>query len=406
VSFVEKRDEFRPNSGEAPFDLDEVFFSRTDTRGVIQSGNYVFKRVANFDWSELIGAPHKLIRHPDMPKAVFWLLWTSIQNGNPIGAYIKNRAKDGLYYWVFAVVAPMPGGFLSARIKPTTDMLTTIASEYEALRGRELEENLSPEESATELLSRLNVLGFPDYDSFSSSALVSELIARDTALGKKPAVRTTALNGALAFAEDLKHETEALITDFKAMETVPHNLRVIASRMEPTGGPISTLSQNYGSMSRDMSDWFEAHVMGKDSNFAGIRSSVLRSIFIHSMSRILQDCVRQLSEERRDLNYIDIDAESDILKNVVATYAGEAARSAQNVQGEARRILDACNRMDRHVLGLSTTRVMCKIESARLTNSGESLQDIIAQLKVFQDRISTRLDQIIHLGHEIENALS
>ena len=85
MSFVDRRIETRPSSGEAPFKLNEVFFSRTDKRGVIEAGNYIFRRVADYDWPELIGAPHKVIRHPDMPRAVFQLLWDTIKGGGTVG---------------------------------------------------------------------------------------------------------------------------------------------------------------------------------------------------------------------------------------------------------------------------------------------------------------------------------
>ena len=58
-----------------------MFFSRTDERGIIRNGNYVFRRVSHFEWDELSGAPHKIIRHPDMPSAVFHIMWKRIQNG-------------------------------------------------------------------------------------------------------------------------------------------------------------------------------------------------------------------------------------------------------------------------------------------------------------------------------------
>ena len=147
----QKRQEQRPASGEAPFDLDEVFFSRTDERGVILTGNYVFKRVAAYDWPELIGAPHKLIRHPDMPKAVFWLLWKTIKEGRPIGAYVKNRAKDGLHYWVFASVVPTEGGYLSARIKPSSPILDIVTQQYADLLAYEAEAGVTPEDSASSI---------------------------------------------------------------------------------------------------------------------------------------------------------------------------------------------------------------------------------------------------------------
>jgi aerotaxis receptor len=175
--------------------------------------------------------------------------------------------------------------------------------------------------------------------------------------------------------------------------------------MEPTGGPISTLSKNYGIMSRDMFEWFEAHVLGEDSNFSSIQSSVIQTLLIQGLSRLLNACDLQLTFERRKLGHTDLETEREILRNLVDAYKVEASKAISLVQDEARRILSACDTMERHVLGLSTTRVMCKIEGARLPKSGESLTDIIGQLKVFQDRISTRLDRIMHLGNEIRDRL-
>jgi hypothetical protein len=84
MSFVEKRTVYRPQKGEAPFGLEESFYSRTDTRGIIASGNFVFQRVSHYSWEELIGAPHKTIRHPDMPKGLFSLFWDTIKRANQL----------------------------------------------------------------------------------------------------------------------------------------------------------------------------------------------------------------------------------------------------------------------------------------------------------------------------------
>ena len=142
MSFVDRRVETRPTSGEAPFGLNEVFFSRTDSRGVIRAGNYVFRRVGAYPWEELIGAPHKVIRHPDMPKGVFSLFWDTIQRGESIGAYVKNKAKDGLYYWVFAVVVPCGDGYLSARIKPSSKLFDEVRGLYAKMLKREKDEGV------------------------------------------------------------------------------------------------------------------------------------------------------------------------------------------------------------------------------------------------------------------------
>jgi aerotaxis receptor len=401
VSFVDRRVETRPSSGEAPFGLHEVFFSRTDGRGVIQAGNYVFRRVGAYPWEELIGAPHKLIRHPDMPKGVFSLFWDTIQRGDPMGAYVKNKSKDGLYYWVFAVVVPCQDGYLSARIKPSSKLFGEVRAFYAQMLKREKDQGVKPEDSAQYLLDWLGSHGYENYHQFAAHALSQELIARDTGLSNQPHARIRELTGMLRNAETLVEETEGLIADFDAMHTIPHNLRVLASRIEPSGGPVTVLSQNYGSMSREMSDWFAAHVMGKNSNFAKIKSSVNNSLFVEGMARILIECDNQLQKERRELGNVDMEAERKILGDLVKDQVKRSQDGMKEVDQEAERITSACQVMHRHFLGLSSTRVLLKIESARLTDSGETLADIIDQLGGFQERISRRLDRIGKLSEEI-----
>lgn len=401
MSFVDRRIEARPSTGEAPFALNEVFFSRTDERGVIQAGNYVFKRVANYEWDELIGAPHKVIRHPDMPKGVFQLFWDTIGAGDSMGAYVKNKAKDGLYYWVFAVIVPCDGGFLSARISPSSDLFEEIKTIYAEMRQAETNDGITPEESAEMMLTWIRDKGFENYHQFATHALSEELISRDIGLDRPKDQKISDLRQMMSNAEVLVGETQGLVKDFDAMHTIPHNLRVIASRIEPSGGPVTVLSQNYGAMSREMSDWFAAHVMGENSNFNTIKLAVTNSLFVEGMARMLNECHAQLKTERRGLGDIDMEAERGILSALVETETERARKGVEEVDQEAERIMRACQVMHRQFLGLSSTRVLCKIESARLPESGETLSDIIDQLGVFQERISRRLDDITKLSNEI-----
>lgn len=91
---------------ERVFDKDEVIVSKTDLRGRITYANRVFQRVAGYTEAELLGAPHSIVRHPDMPRCVFKLLWDTLAAGQEIFAYVLNRAHNGDHYWVFAHVTP------------------------------------------------------------------------------------------------------------------------------------------------------------------------------------------------------------------------------------------------------------------------------------------------------------
>ncbi|MEZ5714214.1 MAG: PAS domain-containing protein [Paracoccaceae bacterium] len=406
MSFIERRNVQRPATGAAPFGLEEAFYSRTDPRGVIIAGNFVFQRISNYSWDEMIGAPHKIVRHPDMPKAVFWLMWNTIQQGKPIGAYVKNRTKDGLHYWVFAVVTPCPGGYLSARIKPTSSMLDTIQEEYARLRDREKKENLSPEQSAALLVERLRALGFPDYTQFATHALTQELLARDEGLGRTPDAKLSALMNTLDLAGKLEEATGRLVAEFGRMRITPVNMRVIASRLEPTGGPISSLSKNYGLMSQEITNWFDTTVVGPESNFASIRTSISHSIFVEGMTRILTQCSDQLASERRKLDHIDNDIERAFLADIVEEYSRSSSRNMAQVDEEAGRITDACDTMGRLILGLSTTKVLCSVENARLPVESESLGNIIEQLASQQERMSQQIEDIAELSSAIASSVA
>ena len=94
--------------------------SETDDKGVITFANDEFCEYAGYTIDELVGKPHNMVRHPDMPRAAFKDLWQTIKSGNKWHGFVKNRAKDGRYYWVFATVYPFTScdgskGYISCR---------------------------------------------------------------------------------------------------------------------------------------------------------------------------------------------------------------------------------------------------------------------------------------------------
>src|SRR5690606_1632570 len=118
---------------ESEFFLEELFFSRTDFKGILQSGNSVFHRVSGFDWEELLNKPHNIIRHPNMPRGTFHYMWQELKLQNPIAAYVQNRSKDYGQYWVLALALPVSDGYLSIRLKPSSGLLDTVSRLYEKI---------------------------------------------------------------------------------------------------------------------------------------------------------------------------------------------------------------------------------------------------------------------------------
>lgn len=117
----------------------EIIVSKTDLGGKILYGNDIFCNIAGYKLDEIIGKPHNILRHPDMPKCVFKLLWDKIQNGEEIFAYVINKTKNGDHYWVFAHVTPSYDtkgnicGYHSNRRKPSRPAINFISSLYKTL---------------------------------------------------------------------------------------------------------------------------------------------------------------------------------------------------------------------------------------------------------------------------------
>lgn len=158
-----------PNQNQKSLNADDFIVSKTDSKGKILYGNKTFIQLSGYVESELLGAPHSLLRHPDMPKIVFKLLWDRIKAKEEIFAYVKNLCKDGSYYWVFANVTATvdPNGtirdFHSVRRKPSDKALAVIPGLYAQLLSAERTGGI--EASKTLLDKILNEKGV-SYDGF------------------------------------------------------------------------------------------------------------------------------------------------------------------------------------------------------------------------------------------------
>ena len=120
--------------------LDDYTFlvSETDAKGNILFANEDFCKIAEYTIDELIGNPHSMVRHKDMPKAAFADLWKTVQKDEIWTGYVKNATKSGGYYWVFATVFPFEScdgskGYLSCRRKASNEEINTATNLYKTM---------------------------------------------------------------------------------------------------------------------------------------------------------------------------------------------------------------------------------------------------------------------------------
>jgi aerotaxis receptor len=133
---------------EVPFPEGRLIVSRTDLDGIITHANDAFVELSGWVREELIGAPHHILRHPDMPKAAFKGLWDTVADGKKWHGYVKNLRKDGSYYWVYATAVPnirqgLIAGYTSVRRKPSRTRIDELIPVYAQWLAQEQEKAAS-----------------------------------------------------------------------------------------------------------------------------------------------------------------------------------------------------------------------------------------------------------------------
>ncbi|MDF1874939.1 PAS domain S-box protein [Sulfurimonas sp. SAG-AH-194-I05] len=135
-----------PNQNEKTFSKDVLLVTKTDKQGKITYANRSFLKIVMMSEEELIGQPHNIIRHPDMPKIIFKYLWQYLKFGTEVHAYVKNICADGSFYWVLANVTPSYSrvksvekiiGFHSSRRQASLTALEVIVPLYKKLLDAE-----------------------------------------------------------------------------------------------------------------------------------------------------------------------------------------------------------------------------------------------------------------------------
>jgi aerotaxis receptor len=116
--------------------------SKTDLKGIITQASKSLAEISGFSVDELVGQPHNILRHPDMPDTVYYLMWKTIENDEEFFGVVKNRCKNGDHYWVLTRVAPIVKngekvGYTSARFLPRADMIPEWEELFAEMRKAE-----------------------------------------------------------------------------------------------------------------------------------------------------------------------------------------------------------------------------------------------------------------------------
>jgi len=361
------------------FAMADLFFSRTDPRGVIQSGNLVFQTISGFEWDELINAPHKIVRHQDMPKGVFQLLWSTIQSGVPIAAYVKNQTKNGGFYWVFAVLAPIEDGYLSVRMKPSTAIFENVRALYASVLTAEAEQKLTPAESSTLIVEKVCALGFDSYDDFMARALTAEMTARDAFLKRGASLPAQNLMDGLEAWEDISVHCSTIFSAYSKIVSTPRNLEIQAAQLGAGGHSLAEISVYFSNIARQMRQMLTTF----NESSQDISQGLCQCLFLLEAARLQQEMRVQFSAEDIPGSVIDLDQEAVVFDKQVENATKSALVQLEHLGHQIDSFIVINRDVDMSLTALDVARIMCEIETASLQGSHASIQATINELENF-----------------------
>lgn len=170
-----------PTQHEVILKEEDFIISKTDLKSKILYGNRIFIKISGYSEKELLGKPHNILRHPDMPRCAFKILYDHIQNGKEWFGFVKNLRKNGGYYWVFANISPTYDsngnmiGYYSVRRKPRDGFKSIIEPLYQQLLNIESTGGMNASLKAVEELLNKHSMNFNELMLKIQKGLINEL---------------------------------------------------------------------------------------------------------------------------------------------------------------------------------------------------------------------------------------
>ncbi len=409
---------------EAPFDIHELFFSKTDLKGIIQSGNAVFIRVSEYTEEELMRRPHNIIRHQDMPRSVFKLFWSFLKRDKPVAAYVKNKSKNGKYYWVFAMAFPLQDGYLSVRLKPTSALFSLARQLYQKIVYME-DNGSSMDQGIAAAEEMLRLAGYSSYEEFMTKALLQELISRDSLMQAsnqtpanlrmvekgKPSSLLDISNGCTSTAkesflkmgrlseklQDLIGLSEGISSICQKVKFVTLNLTVSSAKLGELGRPLVAVSGNLEKLTSEISESsshlqeifqkYEKSVLEMHVNLATARFQI--EMMNHLAQEVCQSC--EQCTRLKDDSSLSFRFNCGLLSDLIARTLVNVGATSSNLLKVTKDLLGSIHTLSKTVNGMRVIHVVGKIEVARTPGA---LKDDFPEMESLTENLKEALETL------------
>jgi aerotaxis receptor len=395
----------KPTQLESHFDFNEFFFSTTDLRGVIISGNDVFTRISGYAKEVLKNAPHSIIRHPDMPRAVFKLLWDTLKSGAPIAAYVKNMSANGNYYWVLAFVFPIENGYLSIRFKPSSALFKAAQGLYPMTLA--VEETSGMEGSVPFLLDQVKKAGFSDYQDFMIQAAFAEInileeknknIRNDNQSEAASKISEICFNSSEklkdffhrvqkfhAINQSFIAEIQGLDAEFQHLKIIALNMTIAAAKFGGHAAGLTVVAKEFSGLAEQIKDHLMALSEFVATLTAVVQKCALRIVGLNTQMLMVDFFVRESLQkfDASESAFEEMIENRENFSRLFREYSEGLKDEIQSLKVHLDGISRKMGEVSKFTTGLEVIRQIGAVESSRMSETRQSFQHYLEEMQKF-----------------------